>query len=366
VFLSHPSSLEHDTGGHPEQPARIVAIERELERRGWFGFTRTQSPAAPIEALTAVHPPAHIEMIAALSARGGGHIDVDTVTSAGSYAAALHGAGAALELVRLLTAGEAPCGFSAHRPPGHHALPSRAMGFCLFNNVAVAARYALDSLGYERVMIVDWDVHHGNGTNDIFASSSEVLFVSIHQSPLYPGTGPASDVGQGPGEGFTVNLPVPAGSGDGEFLSLVDRVAVPLAREFKPQLLLISAGYDAHADDPLASCRVTEAGYAAMTAALLGLGVPVGVLLEGGYALTALARSVAATMEAMAAGPGNGGSGTIGVADTQLGTTGVADTPLDTTGVADTPLGTTGVADTPLAVAARRRLSRYWPALAGE
>jgi acetoin utilization deacetylase AcuC-like enzyme len=152
-------------------------------------------------------------------------------------------------------------------------------------------------------MIVDWDVHHGNGTNDIFHSSREVLFVSIHQSPLYPGTGPASDVGSGDGAGFTVNLPVPPGSGDAEFGSMVADVAVPRAREFEPQLMLISAGYDAHADDPLAECRVTEEGYAAMTRSLRdvcsALGVPLGVVLEGGYALGALARSVAATMEAL-------------------------------------------------------------------
>jgi acetoin utilization deacetylase AcuC-like enzyme len=215
----------------------------------------------------------------------------------------LHAAGGAVEMVRRLLGGEASCGFSAHRPPGHHAEPARAMGFCLFNNVAVAARYALDELGSSRVLILDWDVHHGNGTNDIFHASSDVLYISIHESPLYPGTGPASDVGDGPGEGFTVNLPVGAGSGDDVFCGLVSEVVVPRALAFEPQLILISAGFDAHRDDPLASCSVTEAGYAAMTATMMSLaaelGAPVGCVLEGGYALGALAASVAATMSAM-------------------------------------------------------------------
>jgi acetoin utilization deacetylase AcuC-like enzyme len=177
------------------------------------------------------------------------------------------------------------------------------MGFCLFNNVAIAARHALDARGLERVMILDWDVHHGNGTNDIFHASAQVLYVSIHQSPLYPGTGAGSDVGSGEGRGFTLNLPVPPGTGDGVYLSLVDDVVVPRAREFKPQLVLISAGYDGHRDDPLADCQLTEDGFAAMTRSMRevceSLATPIGAVLEGGYALSALARSVAATLEAL-------------------------------------------------------------------
>jgi len=186
------------------------------------------------------------------------------------------------------------------------------MGFCLFNNIAVAARHALDAHGLERVMIVDWDVHHGNGTNDIFHADRRVLFTSIHESPLYPGTGPASDVGSGDGRGFTVNLPVPAGSGDAVFRSLVDHVVVPLARAYRPQLILVSAGYDAHREDPLADCTVTDSGYGELTRSLRDvageLAVPVGAVLEGGYALSALARSVAVTMAVLAgsdAGPGS-------------------------------------------------------------
>ncbi|HLY48948.1 MAG TPA: histone deacetylase [Solirubrobacteraceae bacterium] len=300
VFLAHPSSLEHETGPHPEQPARIVAIEQELTRQEWLGFERAVSPAVERAVLTAVHPAPYVEAIEQMSAQGGGALDLDTVTSAGSYDAALHAAGGAVRLVDLLLDGEADYAFSAHRPPGHHATPNQAMGFCLFNNVAVAARYALDVRGLERVMILDWDVHHGNGTNDIFHRSRDVLFVSIHESPLYPGTGPSSDVGSGDAQGFTVNLPVPAGADDAVFRSLVDHVAVPLLFAFSPQLVLISAGYDAHREDPLATCDVTEDGYAAMTRSIRAasgeVGAALGCVLEGGYALAALARSVATTM----------------------------------------------------------------------
>jgi acetoin utilization deacetylase AcuC-like enzyme len=177
------------------------------------------------------------------------------------------------------------------------------MGFCMFNSVAVAAQYALNARDLDRVMIFDWDVHHGNGTNDIFHASDRVLFVSIHQSPLYPGTGPASDVGSGQGRGYTVNLPVRPGADDRMFCSLVEGIAVPLARAFEPQLILISAGYDAHRDDPLGGCELTEEGYATMTrsirAVAANLDAPVGCVLEGGYAIEALARSAAATLAAL-------------------------------------------------------------------
>ena len=307
VYLAHPSSLEHETGAHPERPARIVAIEEELAREDWLGFERELSPPVDPAVLTAVQPQSYVDAIERVSAAGGGALDLDTVASAGSFRAALHAAGGAVRLVDLLLGGEATYGFSAHRPPGHHATRNRAMGFCLFNSVAVAARHALDTRGLERVMILDWDVHHGNGTNDIFHASPEVLFVSIHQSPLYPGTGPSSDVGSGDGEGFTVNLPVPAGAGDTEFRGLVDHVATPLLEMFSPQLVLVSAGYDAHFEDPLGGCEVTEEGYAAMTrsvrAACASAGAALGFILEGGYALGALARSVAATLRELSTEP---------------------------------------------------------------
>jgi acetoin utilization deacetylase AcuC-like enzyme len=337
VWLEHPSSLLHETRPHPEQPSRITAIEQELSARDWLGFERVISPAVDRAVLGAVHPEVYIASIEQACADGGGYLDADTVVSPHSFEAALHAAGGAVRMVDLLLDGAAPSGFSAHRPPGHHALPSRAMGFCLFNNIAVAAQYALDARGLERVMIVDWDVHHGNGTDDIFHASDRVLFVSIHQSPLYPGTGPASDVGSEDGRGFTVNLPVRPGADDAMFCSLVDHVVVPLAESFSPQLVLVSAGYDAHRDDPLAACELTEDGFAAMARSIRGvsetLGAPVGCVLEGGYALGALARSVAATLAAL-----NG--------------------PLSTDG------SVTRAEVPPVARQACERLAEWWPALA--
>jgi acetoin utilization deacetylase AcuC-like enzyme len=338
VWLEHPSSLRHDTGTHPERAARMQAIERELSARDWLGFARAQSPAVDRAVLEAVHPAEYVESIERACASGGGFLDIDTVVSPDSFEAALHGAGGAVRMVELLLDGSARYAFSAHRPPGHHATRAQAMGFCLFNHVAVAARHALDAGGLERVMVLDWDVHHGNGTNDIFHASDQVLFVSIHQSPLYPGTGPAGDVGSGDGRGFTVNLPVAPGSDDRVFCGLVDRVAVPLAREFAPQLMLVSAGYDAHAEDPLGGCRVTEQGYAEMTRSVRRIGeeleAPVGFVLEGGYALEALARSVAATLAAL-------------------------QEPLAPAALA----GHSDGAAPPVVDAALERLSQWWPAL---
>jgi acetoin utilization deacetylase AcuC-like enzyme len=306
LYFRHESSLEHDTGAHPENARRIPAIEDELERRGWAGFERREAPRVSMETLTAVHPSAYVDEIRLVCESGGGSLDPDTSASPGSYIAALHAAGGACALVEALRSGEASTGFCGLRPPGHHAEPAVAMGFCLFNNVAVAARHAIDSLGFERVLVLDWDVHHGNGTNDIFHSSAEVLYASIHQYPLYPGTGPLEDAGSGDGLGFTLNLPVPPGSGHDRWLALVEHVVVPVALEFEPELVLVSAGFDAHRSDPLANCELTEESFAAMAAHVRGLGerlgAPVGATLEGGYALDALAASVAATLEALAGG----------------------------------------------------------------
>ncbi len=303
VFFSHPASAEHDTGAHPERRERIVAIERHLEQVGWFGFERRESPRVDRQLLERCHDAGYVAALERLCAVGGGQIDDDTLVSEGSWEAAMRAVGGAVAVVDVLLSGDAQAAFSAGRPPGHHALRARAMGFCIFNNVAVAALHALTAHSLERVLILDWDVHHGNGTNDLFHSTAEVLYVSIHESPLYPGSGPASDRGGGAGEGFTMNLPVPAYSGDDVFCELVHSRVIPAAREYRPQLILISAGYDAHADDPLADCLVTEAGYATMTTAMRRLGeeleAPLGVVLEGGYELGALARSVAATLEAL-------------------------------------------------------------------
>ena len=346
AFLEHPSSLEHDTGAygagassilHPEHARRITVIEQELSARGWLGFERVRTPAVDRLVLSAVHPEAYVASIERACRSGGRFLDEETLVSERSFEAALHAVGGAVRMVDLLLDGDASAAFSSHRPPGHHALPSQAMGFCLFNNIAVAARYALDVRRLERVMIIDWDVHHGNSTNHIFRTSRQVLFVSIHQSPLFPFTGQASDVGEGEGAGFTVNLPVPAGAGDEVWVSLIEHVVVPLTCAFEPQLVLISAGYDAHRDDPLADCAVTEEGFAAMTRAIArvcaSLTAPVGAVLEGGYALGSLGRSVAATLQALSTEP----------------------TP-DATSIPTSAL-------TPIAHQARARLAEFWPQL---
>jgi acetoin utilization deacetylase AcuC-like enzyme len=335
AYLRSSASLLHDTGANPERADRIPAIEAELAERDWVGLERVDAPAADEDVLLAVHSREHVDAIRALVERGGGTIDVDTVASPGSWEAALHASGGAAGMVDLLVGERSYEGaFCGLRPPGHHAERARAMGFCLFNNVAVAARRARDAHGVERVLVLDWDVHHGNGTNAIFHEDPGVLFVSIHQWPLYPGTGPADDVGSGAGRGFTVNLPVPPGSGDETFASHVEHLVDPLVRDYRPGLVLVSAGYDAHRDDPLADCEMTEAGYGAMTAAVRlaagEAGAPVGVVLEGGYDLGALARSVAATLSVLAA---------------------------------DEPSGNGGVALHPLTEEALARAERFWPEL---
>jgi acetoin utilization deacetylase AcuC-like enzyme len=334
VLLTHESSLAHDTGAHPESAERIRTIERYVEAADWLGWERRASQPAEREALLRVHPAAHLDAIEALARAGGGAIDADTVVSAGSWEAALHAAGGAIEVVDLLVRGDARAAASAHRPPGHHCETARAMGFCLLSNIAIAARHAVHAHGLERVMIVDWDVHHGNGTQQVLESDASTLFVSIHQSPLYPGTGSAHEVGTGEGAGYTVNLPVKSGAGDPVFTSLVQHVVAPLARAFAPQLILISAGYDAHADDPLANCQVSDHGYFAMAAALRAvadeLGAPVGVVLEGGYDVAALARSFVQTLDALGS---------------------------------EEPPPVSEVAEHPIAGNARARVAEFWPDL---
>jgi acetoin utilization deacetylase AcuC-like enzyme len=308
LYLSHPACLEHDPGeglpGHPERPDRLLAIEAALEERDWLGWERREAPAASERDLQLVHPAEHVEGIRELCRSGGGPIDVDTYAGEASYEAALRSAGAACAMTRALLSGEAEVGFAAGRPPGHHAEPSRAMGFCLFDNIAVAAALAIAELGVERVFVLDWDVHHGNGTAEIFRHRGDLLFASIHQGGIFPGTGAAEDTGSGPGEGYTINLPVPAGSDEALWVSLLEREVLPAAARFEPQLVLISAGFDAHRDDPLAECRLEAGSFARMASmvrvAATDWDAPVGAILEGGYALEALADSVIATMSALA------------------------------------------------------------------
>ena len=312
LVYTHPASFAHETGAHPENAGRIRAIEEALANASLPGLTAMEAPRATTEQLARVHDPEHLASLAAFCAGGGGMIDLDTVASEGSWEAALRASGAACDAVERLLAGEETSAFCALRPPGHHAETGKAMGFCLVNQVAVAAEHAR-AQGAERVLILDWDVHHGNGTEEIFKASADVLYASIHGWPLYPGTGDISYGGDGEGEGYTVNMPVPNGSGDDLFTALVEHVVSPVAREFKPGLIAVSAGFDAHADDPLASCEVSEDGFRTMAAQVAGvaseLGVPVMVCLEGGYDPDALGRSVVSMLEGLSDASAGSGAG---------------------------------------------------------
>ena len=269
LYYSHPASLDHRTGAHPENPERIRALEAALEGAD-YRLERLESPRASSEQLERVHAPAHIGAIEEFCAAGGGMIDIDTAASPGSWEAALRAAGAACDAVDRLLAGEAPAAFCGLRPPGHHAERDRAMGFASSTTLPWPPGTRSSAAGAERVLILDWDVHHGNGTEEIFKASNQVLYASIHQWPLYPGTGAADYEGEG-GGGFTINLPVAPGADSERFRALVDHVVAPVARAFRPGLIAISAGFDAHRSDPLASCLVEEEGYWQMAATMRGV-----------------------------------------------------------------------------------------------
>ncbi len=335
LYFSHPACLEHDPRvgipGHPDTPERLLALERFLAAEDWLGWERRVAPPASVEQLELVHGARQIRRIEELSRAGGGAIDADTFVGEPSYRAALHAAGGACEMTRALMAGEAALGFCGVRPAGHHAEPDRAMGFCLFNNVAVAAAVAIAELGARRVFVLDWDVHHGNGTAEAFRARADVLVVSVHQSGIYPGTGALGELGSGAGEGHTINLPVPGGSGEDLWLSLLEHVVLGAARAFDPDLVLISAGFDAHRDDPLAGCRLESSSFAEMARHVRDLAavreVPIGVLLEGGYSPAVLGPCVRETLVALG----------------------------------DERPARSGVPETPLSARAAAQLSRYWP-----
>jgi acetoin utilization deacetylase AcuC-like enzyme len=301
------TSLQHDPGAlspdHPDSPERLLAIETAMARVDWLGCAVHAAPAAPERELELVHDPAHIRRIRDICARGGGQIDEDTYVGEKSYVAALHSAGGACEMVRALVGGETDAAFCATRPAGHHAERSSAMGFCLFNNVAIAAELAIRELGVGRVAIIDWDVHHGNGTAEIFRRRSDVLFASIHQGGLYPGSGLVTDAGSGEGRGYTINVPVPVGADELTWLSVLEYVVLPATIEFRPELVLISAGFDAHRADPLADCALQTGSFAKMACHVrdmaAAMGAPVGAVLEGGYDPGVLADCVLATVAAL-------------------------------------------------------------------
>ncbi|MGQ9475687.1 MAG: histone deacetylase family protein [Actinomycetota bacterium] len=302
-----PLYLEHDTGlGHPERAERLEKALEMLERTGLAEKVRLLSPRdATVEEIELVHPRAYIESVKRVADSGGGWLDPDTHVGTRSYQAALRSAGAALEGLERIFEGEIDNAFCLARPPGHHATATRGMGFCLFNNNAVAARFAMERFGISRVFILDWDAHHGNGIQDIFYRDDRVLYVSLHQYPHYPGSGSYRELGEGKGEGYTVNFPLPARTGEEVYLSAFEQVIIPLALRYQPELVLVSAGYDGHFSDPLCSMLLRSTSYAEMAARLKRLaaetcGGRLLVCLEGGYNLSAVARSIANTVAVLA------------------------------------------------------------------
>jgi acetoin utilization deacetylase AcuC-like enzyme len=299
LLFHHEASLRHDTGpGHPERPDRIDAVLAGARRSGLV--EERQAPEASPRDLAGVHTAAYVDAIEEFCASGGGHLDADTVAGPATWEAALRSVGAGLAAVDALRGGEAEAALLAMRPPGHHALRDRAMGFCLFNNVAVAAD-RIAAAG-DRVAILDWDVHHGNGTQDIFYERGDVLYVSLHQFPFYPLTGWIEEVGGGGGLGLTVNLPLPEGAGGLAYAAAFDRVVDPVLAAFAPDWVLVSAGYDAHAADPLGSMALQADDFGWMAGRLAAPGRPVVAFLEGGYDLTALGDSVETTLRGLDGG----------------------------------------------------------------
>jgi len=257
-IVYHPIYLLHETGGHPERKERLTAVLNRI-RSEQLEVDCITPTAATLSQVAAVHGKGYIDQVKAICEHGGGHLDIDTVLSKDSYHAALMAAGGAIKAVDAVLNGF-DSAFALVRPPGHHAMPNRGMGFCIFNNVAIAARHA-QATGLKKVLIVDWDVHHGNGTNAIFYSDRSVLYFSVHQFPHYPGTGRANEVGEDGAEGTKVNVPLPTGTGDEGYLMVFREILHPIALEFKPDLVLVSAGQDPHKDDPLGGMRLTAAGF---------------------------------------------------------------------------------------------------------
>jgi len=312
--------LEHKTGVHHiEVPRRLETIYRMLDDNGLQSRLIPVAPRfASLEEIETVHSPEYIEKILDTAGEPLRYLDPDTVTSELSCEAAFLAAGGVLEAVKGVMTGGLDTAFAFVRPPGHHAEKTRQLGFCIFNNVALAAAYARKQFGLSRILIVDWDVHHPNGTQHIFESTPEVLLFSTHRFPFFPGTGDMNETGFGDGTGFTINVPLPPQRDDGDFCLMYEKLLAPVALEYRPQLMLVSAGFDTHYDDPIGGMRVTEQGYRHLTRMLLGLadktcGGKAVFVLEGGYDLGALRRSTKAVLEIMAAGdqrdPGQEGEG---------------------------------------------------------
>jgi len=306
IFLYDDLFLRHASAGHPESPERLRAITARLQAEPQLRDCRwaTASPATEDDVLL-VHSRQHLQRIQRFSAKGGGWLDADTYCGPDSYQVALLAVGAALRAVQVATTSPKSSAFALVRPPGHHATPDRAMGFCLFNNAAIAVRQAQRRLGVERVAIVDLDVHHGNGTQDAFYADADVLYCSLHQLPLYPGTGAAAERGVGPGLGTNLNWPLPPGTGPEPWLTALREEVLPALRRHRPQLILVSAGFDALATDPLAQLNLDPAAYGTAAALLSEVAVEVGAgptvwLLEGGYDLIQMPEAVRRSALALA------------------------------------------------------------------
>jgi len=295
-IIYHPDYLLHETGNHPERKERLLAIMHLIEETK-IDLHKIKPEPASIEEMQYVHDSEYINKVKEYSEREM-PLDPDTVLCRESYHAALLAAGG---MISAVDDGRA---FALVRPPGHHALSDRGMGFCLFNNIAIGARHA-QRTGYDRVLVVDWDVHHGNGTQHIFYDDPSVFYFSVHQYPHYPGTGSAGETGSGAGQGYTLNVPLPAGSGDAEYVNVFRNILIPAALEFDPDIVLVSAGFDAHIDDPLAGMAVTTAGFGRLASIVSSIADRccdgrLAITLEGGYDLNALSHSVLAVLKVMA------------------------------------------------------------------
>ena len=315
VVVIDPAYLKHLPGdSHPERPERIqvlLDLANALDREQ---FTLLAPRAATRVDIERIHNPDHLRLVESTSTVNHYALDGDTITSRDSFAVGVLAAGGFLTLLDSIAAKESPSGFALVRPPGHHALPDRAMGFCLFNTMAIGAAYLKHQYGVKKILIMDWDVHHGNGTQNSFYEDPSVLFISTHQYPFYPGTGAINEVGAGAGAGYTLNIPLPAGCSDREYMEVFQHVVVPAAEKFQPEWILVSAGFDPHRRDPLAGMNVTEEGFGSMAGALLAVAerfaeARIAFLLEGGYDLTGLRNSVATVLSAIQQGKAqqNGG-----------------------------------------------------------
>jgi acetoin utilization deacetylase AcuC-like enzyme len=295
IYATHPRYTEHDLPGHPESAERIRAVWRGLDESGLSArMPPLQAEALDPDVVLTVHAADYLDLLRRISAAPHiTYLDADTYAGPDALTIALLSAGGAVGAVDAVLSGAAANGLAAIRPPGHHAMPARGMGFCLLGNVAIATRYAQARYGIERVLIVDYDVHHGNGTEAMFYDDPSVLYVSTHQYPFYPGTGAATDIGMGRGEGYTINIPLPAGSGDTNYATIFDRIVWPVAERFDPQLVLVSVGFDAYWADPLAAMRLTLNGYSHLAGEVIRMAQrfcegKVVFVLEGGYNMDAL------------------------------------------------------------------------------